>query len=170
MILVLSNAKTVNNRYLKCQRNRRLTKQLLHFIRIVWYIPQTRSLEEKSIVRERSQKRSHPRHSEVTISVGSDVHTNNIHINCSCCSLVTAFSRYLARTRAQHLPLPVKNTDLLLATPVKMAPKKHSGFMMFVNEWRNRNAEGRRMTLAQAVSHCGTIWEVSFGRCCGSTL
>ncbi|EDW95553.2 protein maelstrom [Drosophila yakuba] len=40
-----------------------------------------------------------------------------------------------------------------------MAPKKHSGFMMFVNEWRNHNAEGRRMTLAQAVSHCGTIWE-----------
>ncbi|XP_016992075.1 protein maelstrom [Drosophila rhopaloa] len=40
-----------------------------------------------------------------------------------------------------------------------MAPKKHSGFMMFVNEWRNRNAEGRRMTLAQAVAHCGSIWE-----------
>ncbi|KAI8033192.1 protein maelstrom [Drosophila gunungcola] len=40
-----------------------------------------------------------------------------------------------------------------------MAPKKHSGFMMFVNEWRDRNAEGRRMTIAQAVSHCGSIWE-----------
>ncbi|XP_016032988.2 protein maelstrom [Drosophila simulans] len=40
-----------------------------------------------------------------------------------------------------------------------MAPKKQNGFMMFVNEWRNRNAEGRRMTLAEAVYHCGTIWE-----------
>ncbi|XP_017042256.1 protein maelstrom [Drosophila ficusphila] len=40
-----------------------------------------------------------------------------------------------------------------------MAPKKHSGFMMFVNEWRNQSAEGRRMTIAQAVSHCGSIWE-----------
>jgi len=41
-----------------------------------------------------------------------------------------------------------------------MAPKKHSGFMMFVTEWRNRNAEGRRMTIPQAVAHCGGIWEV----------
>ncbi|XP_017084236.1 protein maelstrom isoform X2 [Drosophila eugracilis] len=40
-----------------------------------------------------------------------------------------------------------------------MAPKKRNGFMMFVTEWRARNAEGRRMTLAQAVSHCGSIWE-----------
>ncbi|KAH8364048.1 hypothetical protein KR084_001917 [Drosophila pseudotakahashii] len=41
-----------------------------------------------------------------------------------------------------------------------MAPKKHSGFMMFVTEWKDRNAEGRRMSIAQAVSHCGGIWEV----------
>ncbi|XP_016959605.1 protein maelstrom [Drosophila biarmipes] len=40
-----------------------------------------------------------------------------------------------------------------------MAPKKHSGFMMFVTEWRNRSAEGRRMTIPQAVAHCGGIWE-----------
>ncbi|EDV52785.1 protein maelstrom [Drosophila erecta] len=40
-----------------------------------------------------------------------------------------------------------------------MAPKKHSAFMVFVTEWRNHNVEGRRMTLPQAVSHCGTIWE-----------
>ncbi|XP_070071345.1 protein maelstrom-like [Drosophila takahashii] len=40
-----------------------------------------------------------------------------------------------------------------------MAPKKHSGFMMFVTEWKDRNAEGRRMSISQAVDHCSGIWE-----------
>ncbi|XP_017019600.1 protein maelstrom [Drosophila kikkawai] len=40
-----------------------------------------------------------------------------------------------------------------------MAPKKHSGFMMFVNEWRQNNSQGRNMTLAQAVTHCGDMWK-----------
>ncbi|KAH8380631.1 hypothetical protein KR009_011902 [Drosophila setifemur] len=42
-----------------------------------------------------------------------------------------------------------------------MAPKKHNGFMMFVNEWRGNNPEGRRMTVGQAVSRCGGFWEVT---------
>ncbi|XP_020816003.1 protein maelstrom [Drosophila serrata] len=40
-----------------------------------------------------------------------------------------------------------------------MAPKKHSGFMMFVNEWRDKNPESRNMTLAQAVTRCGELWK-----------
>ncbi|EDV41380.2 uncharacterized protein Dana_GF10993 [Drosophila ananassae] len=40
-----------------------------------------------------------------------------------------------------------------------MPPKKHSGFMMFVNEWRDNNPEGRNLSIAQAVSRCGSIWE-----------
>ncbi|KAH8258868.1 hypothetical protein KR038_011113 [Drosophila bunnanda] len=40
-----------------------------------------------------------------------------------------------------------------------MAPKKHSGFMMFVNEWREKNPQSRNMTLAQAVTHCGELWK-----------
>lgn len=35
--------------------------------------------------------------------------------------------------------------------------------MMFVNEWRNSNSEGRRMTITQAVDHCGKLWSVSWG-------
>lgn len=48
-----------------------------------------------------------------------------------------------------------------LLTIRKMPPKKANGFMMFVNEWRNSNAEGRRMTITQAVDHCGKLWSVS---------
>lgn len=33
---------------------------------------------------------------------------------------------------------------------------------MFVNEWRDNNPEGRNLSIAQAVSRCGSIWEVSF--------
>ncbi|KAH8246316.1 hypothetical protein KR032_000227 [Drosophila birchii] len=40
-----------------------------------------------------------------------------------------------------------------------MAPKKHNGFMMFVNEWRDNNPQGRKMSLAQAVNHCGELWK-----------
>ncbi|XP_034477075.1 protein maelstrom-like [Drosophila innubila] len=40
-----------------------------------------------------------------------------------------------------------------------MPPKKHNAFMMFVHQWRNNNAEGRRMTTPQAVAHCGEIWK-----------
>lgn len=48
-----------------------------------------------------------------------------------------------------------------LFTNRKMPPKKANGFMMFVNEWRNSNSEGRRMTITQAVDHCGKLWSVS---------
>lgn len=50
-----------------------------------------------------------------------------------------------------------------LFTNRKMPPKKANGFMMFVNEWRNSNSEGRRMTITQAVDHCGKLWSVSWG-------
>ncbi|XP_017093273.2 protein maelstrom 2 [Drosophila bipectinata] len=40
-----------------------------------------------------------------------------------------------------------------------MPPKKHSGFMMFVNEWRDNNPEGRNLSISQAVTRCGSIWD-----------
>ncbi|KAH8335074.1 hypothetical protein KR074_002877, partial [Drosophila pseudoananassae] len=38
-------------------------------------------------------------------------------------------------------------------------PKKHNGFMMFVNEWRDNNPEGRNLSISQAVNRCGSIWD-----------
>ncbi|EDW73226.2 uncharacterized protein Dwil_GK16773 [Drosophila willistoni] len=40
-----------------------------------------------------------------------------------------------------------------------MAPKKHSGFMMYVAEFRRKKGEGQRMSIPQAVAHCGSIWK-----------
>ncbi|XP_064544976.1 protein maelstrom [Drosophila montana] len=40
-----------------------------------------------------------------------------------------------------------------------MAPKKHNGFMMFVQEWRKNDSEGRKMSMPQAVSKCGELWK-----------
>ncbi|XP_017863032.1 PREDICTED: protein maelstrom [Drosophila arizonae] len=40
-----------------------------------------------------------------------------------------------------------------------MAPKKFNGFMMFVNEWREKTAEGRAVSLPQAISKCGETWK-----------
>ncbi|KAH8261139.1 hypothetical protein KR044_003897, partial [Drosophila immigrans] len=38
-------------------------------------------------------------------------------------------------------------------------PPKKNGFMTFVLEWRNTTAEGRRLTIPQAVAQCGDIWK-----------
>ncbi|KAL7734563.1 hypothetical protein ACLKA6_010875 [Drosophila palustris] len=40
-----------------------------------------------------------------------------------------------------------------------MPPKKHNAFMTFVLEWRKNSAEGRNLTIPQAVAHCGEIWQ-----------
>ncbi|XP_068148860.1 protein maelstrom 1 [Drosophila tropicalis] len=40
-----------------------------------------------------------------------------------------------------------------------MAPKKHSGFMMYVTEFRKKKPEGQRMSLSQAIDYCGSIWK-----------
>ncbi|XP_037725545.1 protein maelstrom-like [Drosophila subpulchrella] len=44
--------------------------------------------------------------------------------------------------------------------PKQMAPKKRNALMLFVTEWQNNNFEGLKMTIEQAVAHCGEIWKV----------
>ncbi|XP_037726589.1 protein maelstrom-like [Drosophila subpulchrella] len=41
-----------------------------------------------------------------------------------------------------------------------MAPKNHNALMLFVTEWQNNNFEGLKMTIEQAIAHCGEICKV----------